>query len=147
MAGASGYRLGNIPPYHLLVRHYPTLPDDDSVKEAEDSTSGYMQPVNSDTRKEQRTFAGPRNQDLAAMIDHTLLNPRLLTRNQNNQQAGAVMALLPYVSTPTPRRCAELLQVSARCPIDGFPLGATLPSRVRDAASERGATEIDMVIH
>jgi len=154
MAGASGYRLGNILPCHLLVRHYPTLPDDDSVKETEDFTSGYMQPENSDTQKAQHAPGGPRGKSLAAMIDHTLLKPEATYTQiaQLCQEARDYGFAAVCVNPIHVRRCAELLQNSAVrvCTVIGFPLGATPPEvkayETQQAINDR-ATEIDMVIN
>jgi len=154
MAGASVYRLGNVLPRYLLVRHSLTLPDDDSVKETEGFASGYMQPENSDTRKEQHASGGPRGKSLAAMIDHTLLKPEATYAQiaQLCQEARDYGFAAVCVNPIHVGRCAELLQNSAVrvCTVIGFPLGAT-PTDVKvyetQQALNDGAAEIDMVIN
>jgi deoxyribose-phosphate aldolase len=154
MAGASDHRPGNILPRYLFMRHYLTLPDDDSLKETEGFASGHMQPENSDTHKEQHASGGPRGKNLAAMIDHTLLKPEATYAqiNQLCQEARDYGFAAVCVNPINVRRCAELLQNSGVrvCTVIGFPLGATLLEvKVYEAqrALDDGATEIDMVIN
>jgi deoxyribose-phosphate aldolase len=153
MAGASR-RPGNILPRYLLVRHYLTLPDDDSLKETEGFASGHMQPDNSNTPQEQHASGGPRGQDLAAMIDHTLLKAEATYAQigQLCQEARDYGFAAVCVNPIHVRRCAEMLQGSAVrvCTVIGFPLGATLPevkAYEAQCALDDGAAEIDMVIN
>ncbi len=92
--------------------------------------------------------------DLARMIDHTLLKPDA-TRDQITQlcrQARKHGFASVCVNPTHVALCAQLLQDSdiPVCTVAGFPLGATLTEvKVFEAqqAIRHGATEVDMVIN
>jgi deoxyribose-phosphate aldolase len=130
------------------------LSSDSPLKEAEGSPSGYMQPEDSNVRKEQRLSGAPRGKGLAAMIDHTLLKPEA-THAQIAQlcdEARQYGFAAVCVNPTHVKRCAELLKDSPVrvCTVVGFPLGAT-PPEVKAYEAQRalddGAAEIDMVIN
>src|SRR5512138_1063203 len=96
----------------------------------------------------------PANQELAGMIDHTLLKPDA-TPDQIAQlcfearKHGFASVCINPAWVPL---CAQLLQGSPVkvCTVIGFPLGATAPEvKAFEAqnAINQGATEIDMVIN
>ncbi len=93
-------------------------------------------------------------QDLARMIDHTLLRPDA-TRDQIAQlcaEARQYGFASVCVNPTNVRQCAQLLKDTdvAVCTVVGFPLGATL-TEVKafeaEQAIREGATEVDMVIN
>jgi len=97
---------------------------------------------------------GAVSQDLAGMIDHTLLKPEA-TRTQIEQlctEARQFQFASVCVNPAWVRLCARLLAGSPVlvCTVVGFPLGATLPE-VKAFETRRairyGAEEIDMVIN
>lgn len=93
-------------------------------------------------------------QDIARLIDHTLLKPEAtpdeiekLCHEAREYRFAAVCVNPPYV-----KQCAQLLRGTdvAVCTVVGFPLGAhTTEVKVFEAqqAITDGATEIDMVIN
>jgi len=108
---------------------------------------------NPGARVSARLGASPVPQDLASLIDHTLLKPEAtyaeideLCDEARKYGFASVCVNPAYVS-----RCAERLRgASAKvCTVIGFPLGAT-PKEVKALEARRalrdGATEIDMVI-
>jgi deoxyribose-phosphate aldolase len=105
-------------------------------------------------RVAQRFPGGPVEDDLAVCIDHTLLRPEAtyaqvqqLCREAAEYHFASVCINPVHVAD-----CAALLRGTgvAVCTVVGFPLGATTTEvkvfETRQAV-ERGAAEIDMVIH
>lgn len=93
-------------------------------------------------------------EELAKMIDHTLLKPDATSAQIEQICAEARQYGFASVCVnPTHvRACAELLKdaPSAVCTVIGFPLGASasvVKSYETDAAIQDGADEIDMVIN
>jgi len=96
----------------------------------------------------------PQEENLARMIDHTLLRPDA-TPDQIAQlcfEARKYGFASVCVNPTWVKLCAQLLQGSrvTVCTVVGFPLGATAPeAKVFECekAIEQGASEIDMVIN
>jgi deoxyribose-phosphate aldolase len=92
-------------------------------------------------------------EQLAALIDHTLLKPeageeQVRTHIAEAVEFGFAAVCINPIWTPL---CAELLEGTAvkTCTVVGFPLGATLPSiKVYEveAVAALGADEVDMVL-
>lgn len=94
-----------------------------------------------------------RNQ-LAAMIDHTLLKPTATTRDIRQLCIEAMAEGFAAVCVnPVHVECAAKMLAGsgvAVCTVIGFPLGATTPSVKKKEAEEainNGAREVDMVIN
>ncbi|MCU0512863.1 MAG: deoxyribose-phosphate aldolase [Anaerolineae bacterium] len=96
----------------------------------------------------------PAAQPVAALIDHTLLKPDATARQIEKicfeaREYGFASVCVNSVYVPL---AAELLKGSPVkvCTVVGFPLGAALPQvkvYEADEAIQRGAREIDMVLH
>ncbi|MBE3586143.1 deoxyribose-phosphate aldolase [Desulfofundulus thermocisternus] len=91
---------------------------------------------------------------LAAMIDHTLLKPTATTRDIRQLCVEAMNEGFAAVCVnPVHVECAAKMLAGsgvAVCTVIGFPLGATTPSVKRKEAGEaikNGALEVDMVIN
>lgn len=94
------------------------------------------------------------NQNLAQMIDHTLLKPEA-TKEQIRtlcEEAKTYGFCSVCVNSGYVKECAEILKSSGVkvCTVVGFPLGAmSTAAKAYEAktAVEDGASEIDMVVH
>jgi len=96
----------------------------------------------------------PRDAELGAMIDHTLLKPDADEAHiaQLCHEARTYNFAAVCVNPTHVRLCAQLLKGTAVrvCTVVGFPLGATPPdvkAFETQQAIDDGATEIDMVIN
>lgn len=96
----------------------------------------------------------PTVQEIAQMIDHTLLKPDATSAQieQICDEAKTYNFASVCVNPTHVRACAEMLEGAAPkvCTVIGFPLGASssiVKSYETDAAIQDGADEIDMVIN
>lgn len=105
-------------------------------------------------RQEPGLGSVPKGATIASLIDHTLLKPDATARQIEKlcfeaKEYGFASVCVNGVYVPLAQ---ELLQDSAVivCTVVGFPLGASLPQTkayAAQAAIQRGAKEIDMVMH